>query len=81
METLELLCLGVRGGMWAMGAARTENHGTNTRRNVERTVKRMKEMQIEVFKSVEDLKQLSIRELKVQHPIQQSPAQLCSPRK
>lgn len=36
----------------------------NARKNVERTVKRMNELPIEVFKSIDELKLLSVRELK-----------------
>lgn len=39
-------------------------HVMNARKNVERTVKRMNELPIEVFKSIDELKLLSVRELK-----------------
>lgn len=61
-ELLELFCFGVQGGRPM--APRMNAHVTNVRRNVERTVKRMKELPIELYKSIEDLKALPARDLK-----------------
>ena len=44
-------------------------YAPNTRKTLERVNKRMKELPIEVFKSMEDLQQLPVRELKAGHPV------------
>ena len=43
-------------------------YAPNTRKTLERVNKRMKELPIEVFKSMEDLQQLPVRELKARYP-------------
>jgi len=60
-ELVDLFCLGIQG---RAVPPRMNAHVNNARMNVERAVKRMKELPIELYKSVDDLKALPARDLR-----------------
>ena len=65
-ELVDLFCLGIQGRAVPQ---RMNPHVTNAKENVKRTVKRMKELPIELYKSMDDLKALPIRDLKARTKI------------
>lgn len=65
IELLELLFFGIHGNMGQENRHRVPPFSTNLQFNKERVLKRMKDLPIEVFKTFEELKALSIKELKV----------------